>query len=184
LRCIVGIGNPGKEYKGTRHNVGFKAVDSLKNSKFFEGLKDRLVLKKPSTFVNRTGLAVAVLAKKYKLLPESVLVICDDVHLEFGKMRLRAKGSSGGHKGLASVIEALGTDEFPRLRIGVKNDRMPKDLASFVLEGFSPKEVLALPGILEKADSVCRAWGQGGMSSAMDVLSRLQSMQSKKERLE
>ena len=175
MKCIVGIGNPGKEYQGTRHNIGFQVLDQIKSSKAFGVSKD-IVLKKPSTFVNRSGLAVAEAVKKHRLLPGSVLVVCDDVNLEFGKMRLRAKGSSGGHRGLESVIEALGTEEFPRLRVGIKNDRMPKDLAPFVLDCFDPKEAKALPGILENAVSVCRAWALDGVSSAMDVLSRLQSI--------
>ncbi len=175
MKCIVGIGNPGKEYQGTRHNIGFQVLDQIKSSKAF-GVSKGLVLKKPSTFVNRSGVAVAEVVKRHRLSPGSVLVVCDDVHLEFGKMRLRAKGSSGGHRGLKSVIEALGTEEFPRLRIGIKNDRMPKDLAPFVLNCFDPKETQALPGILKNAVSVCRAWASGGISSAMDVLSRLQSI--------
>lgn len=171
MKAIVGIGNPGKEYQGTRHNIGFRVLNALKK-KDFEG---RAVLSKPSTFVNRTGEAVTELVKKHKLASESVLLVCDDVNLEFGKLRLRRKGSAGGHKGLASVIEAIGA-EFPRLRIGVKNESTPKDLAPFVLEKFSKEEESRITGLLEKAVSVCEVWAAEGFNTALDRLSRLQSI--------
>ena len=175
MKAIVGIGNPGKEYRNTRHNIGFRVVDALK------GKTDKIVLKKPATFVNRTGLAVAELVKKHKLLPESALLVCDDVNLEFGKLRLRGKGSSGGHKGLQSVIDALGTEEFPRLRIGVKNERTPKDLAAFVLEPFSREEEKQIGPVLDKAVSVCKVWAREGLEAAMTALGKMKSNQGAKE---
>ena len=174
MKAIVGIGNPGKEYQGTRHNIGFRVIDALKSLKLGKAA-ERVVLKKPATFVNRTGLAVVKLIKKHKLLPESVLLVCDDVYLEFGKLRLRAKGSSGGHKGLQSVIDALGTEEFPRLRVGVKNARMPKDLAGFVLEPFGREEEKQVGSVLDKTVSVCKVWAQEGLEAASAVLGKLQS---------
>lgn len=176
MKAIVGIGNPGKEYRGTRHNIGFRVIDTLKSPKPIK-TTEKLVLKKPATFVNRTGLAVAELVKKHKLSSESALLVCDDVYLEFGKLRLRAKGSSGGHQGLQSVIESLGTEEFPRLRIGVKNARMPKDLAAFVLEKFSSEEEDQIGPILQKAVSVCEVWAQEGFEAALTVLGKLSAKQ-------
>ena len=168
MKVIVGIGNPGKEYQGTRHNVGFEVADLLKN------LKAAKVLK-PRTYVNRTGDAVAGALKKFKAGDSDVLIVCDDVNLVFGKMRLRAGGSAGGHKGLQSVIEALGSEDFPRLRIGVKNEKMPKDLAGFVLEKFSQNEQKQLGKILDKAVSICESWVSQGFEAALNQLSRLQS---------
>ena len=174
MKAIVGIGNPGREYKDTRHNIGFRVVDALKKFASSQAT-EKVILKKPSTFVNRMGPSVAALVKKHRLSPGGVLLVCDDVNLSFGKLRLRAKGSSGGHKGLESVIDALGTEEFPRLRIGVKNEKTPKDLAPFVLEKFTRQEQDQLPGILEKAVSVCQAWVLEGFSSALDQLSKVKS---------
>lgn len=171
MKAIVGIGNPGKEYQDTRHNIGFRVIDALKSPR--AGKTDKIVLKKPVTFVNRTGLAVAELVKKHKLSPDFVLLVCDDVNLEFGKLRLRGKGSSGGHKGLQSVIDTLGTEEFPRLRIGVKNERMPKDLAVFVLEPFRKEEEGRIGPILKKAVKVCEVWAQEGFEAAMAALGKL-----------
>jgi PTH1 family peptidyl-tRNA hydrolase len=120
------------------------------------------------------------LAGRQDRAPEA-LVVCDDVNLDFGKLRLRASGSAGGHHGLESVIEVLGTEDFPRLRIGVKNENMPKDLAGFVLERFSGPEKKELPKILENAASVCEAWINEGFDAAVNRLSRLQSIRGEKE---
>ncbi len=134
--------------------------------------KEKVLFVKPSTYVNRTGEAVSELFAKHKIATPDVLVVCDDVNLDFGKMRLRAKGSAGGHKGLLSVISAVGGEEFTRLRIGVRNERTPKDLASFVLEPFSKIEEAALKNIFEKAVAVCEAWTSGGIDAAQNVLSQ------------
>jgi PTH1 family peptidyl-tRNA hydrolase len=175
LKFVVGIGNPGGEYRDTRHNVGFRVVDALKKTRLTSGLK----LLKPATYVNRTGPAVREALKKHGLAPLDVLIVCDDVHLPLGKLRLRSRGSSGGHKGLTSVIEALETEEFARLRVGVGKEPLPKDLARYVLEVFSKADEKALPEILEKAVKVCRAWAEEGLDAAMNVLSQLQSVNGK-----
>jgi len=177
LKAIVGIGNPGKEYKDTRHNIGFRVLDALKTTPI--GKAAKVVLKKPATFVNRTGVAVAELTKKYGVSADQALLVCDDVYLEFGKLRLRAKGSSGGHKGLQSVINALGTEEFPRLKIGVGKARMPKDLAGFVLENFSKEEEKQIGPIVQNAVSVCEVWVQKGFEAAMTALAKCQSKGAK-----
>jgi PTH1 family peptidyl-tRNA hydrolase len=173
VKFIVGIGNPGQKYSRTRHNVGFMAVDAAK--KALKVNAKELSLVKPSTFVNNTGEAVKALSERGEFKHQDLLVICDDVNLPFGKMRFRASGSAGGHHGLESVIEALGSKDFPRLRIGVGNESMPKDLAGFVLERFSAQEEKELKAILEKAVLVCDSWVKEGFSAALDRLSQLQS---------
>lgn len=175
LKFIIGIGNPGKIYEKTRHNIGFRAVDALEKSK--SSLKNnKICLVKPATYVNRTGEEVLEILQKHRATSADVLVVCDDVNLAFGKMRLRAKGSSGGHNGLQSVIDSIGTDEFARLRIGVKNETMLKDLAQFVLEPFSKEEEKNLKRVLERAVFVSEAWVKNDIQTAMDTLSRLQSI--------
>lgn len=171
MKFIVGIGNPGAPYKNTRHNAGFLAVDTLGKSKLDP---KKILLVKPETFVNRTGDAVRRLKDRPRFKNQDLLVICDDVNLPFGKLRLRARGRSGGHHGLESVIEAIGPD-FTRLRIGVGHEPLPEDLAGFVLEPFSREEGQALKTILANVVSVCNAWAENGLESALDTLGRLQT---------
>jgi len=174
LKFIIGIGNPGKKYESTRHNVGFQVIDVLKKKALLNSKE--AVLVRPKTFVNRTGDVILELTGKRKVSPQDILVVCDDVNLRFGKLRLRVSGSAGGHHGLESVIEALGSVDFPRLRIGIKTDSMPEDLVPFVLESFDSGEKKELPEILEKAARVCEAWAKEGFGAAMNGLSRLQSV--------
>lgn len=149
---IVGLGNPGKQYEGTRHNVGFDAVLSIAEgvgarpnlSRFHALVSDgmigthRVLFMMPQTFMNLSGNAVAEAASFYKISPENILVLCDDISFDVGRMRLRAKGSAGGHNGLKSIIERLGSDAFPRLKIGVGQKPHPEyDLADWVLGHFA-----------------------------------------------
>lgn len=174
MKFIVGIGNPGPSYKNTRHNIGFRALDAIKKASKADPKKVMLV--KPSTFVNKSGEAVRSLLEKHHFSNQDLLIVCDDVNLGFGKLRLRGRGSAGGHHGLESVIEALGSEDFPRLRIGVGQEGMPKDLTGFVLERFSAEEEKELENILEKVVSVCDSWTKEGLSAATSRLSRLQSV--------
>ncbi len=177
MKFIVGIGNPGRKYDGTRHNVGFRALERLRG----RALKDT-VLVKPDTFVNNTGEAVAECMRRQGALPSDFLIVCDDVNLAFGKLRLRDSGGPGGHHGLESVIEAVGGEGFARLRIGVGSEGMPKDdLTDYVLGRFGTEEEKALEGILEKAASVCESWVNEGFGGATNTLSRLQSVNKEKE---
>lgn len=163
---IVGLGNPGRKYDKTRHNAGFRAVEALASrlscpidrGKFqglvgscsYEGL--RLVLLMPQTYMNLSGAAVAQAARFYKLPPERVIVICDDISLELGRLRVRADGSAGGHNGLKSIIVQLGTQSFPRVKIGVGAKPHPDyDLADWVLSTFSTQEEKALAEVWDKA---------------------------------
>ncbi len=188
MKFVVGIGNPGKQYEATRHNVGFQVVEllaSVKKAKWkarpewqaWVAPYDMATwLIKPETFVNRTGDSLAAMPQA-----DEYLVVSDDVNLLFGRMRLRDSGSAGGHHGLESVIEHLGSEDFPRLRIGVGDQEMPKDLTSFVLEKFSKAQEKELSNLLENAASVCEAWINEGFQSAQDRLSRLQSVKEKGE---
>jgi len=198
LKFVIGIGNPGKTYEKTRHNVGFQVLDGLgrtlrldsgtkfkwdRQKQFKADIKiyKEAGLAKPTTFVNLSGESVRAIAKKNHCTPKDLLIVCDDVNLSFGKLRLRDSGSAGGHHGLESIIEHLGSDEFPRLRIGVGNRKMPKDLTSFVLEQFDAVEKKDLKKILDKAVSVCEAWINEGFESARNRLSQLQSVKEKGE---
>ncbi len=163
---IVGLGNPGKEYDRTRHNVGFRVTDTLAeqlHSKIdrlkckaltrfvdYEGL--RVLLVQPQTFMNLSGAAVSALATYYKVPPERILVIFDDISLPVGRVRVRRDGSAGGHNGMKSIIQSLGTDQFPRIRVGVGAKPHPDyDLADWVLSKFSAQEEKELAPALDHA---------------------------------
>jgi PTH1 family peptidyl-tRNA hydrolase len=187
LKFIVGIGNPEPKYDRTRHNIGFAVVDAI-NKKyavrwnkekdlFISKLSDDVSLIRPQLYVNNTGGAVSIIEDKFHPAKNDLLFVCDDVNLAFGKLRLRSSGSSGGHHGLQSVIEQLQSEDFPRLRIGIGNETMPKDdLTDFVLGHFTTEEKKALGGVLEKAASVCESWMNEGFGGATTCLSRLQSV--------
>ena len=163
---IVGLGNPGKDYEKTRHNVGFRSTDLLAGLlktkidrlKFkaltrmvtYNGMKVLLV--QPQTYMNLSGAAVSALATYYKVKPERILVIFDDISLPVGRIRIRRDGSAGGHNGIKSIIQSLGTDQFPRVKVGVGAKPHPDcDLADWVLSKFSAQEEKALAPALENA---------------------------------
>jgi len=163
---IVGLGNPGKDYEKTRHNVGFRSTDLLAGLlktkidrlKFkaltrmvnYNGMKVLLV--QPQTYMNLSGAAVSALATYYKVKPERILVIFDDISLPVGRIRIRRDGSAGGHNGIKSIIQSLGTDQFPRVKVGVGAKPHPDyDLADWVLSKFSAQEEKSLAPALENA---------------------------------
>lgn len=163
---IVGLGNPGREYEKTRHNVGFRAVDMLAqklNCKIdkakFQGLYSqvnysggKLFLLKPQTFMNLSGRSVLQLSAYYSIPPERIIILFDDISLPPGRLRIRSEGSAGGHNGIKSVISELGSQAFPRVKIGVGAKPTPEfDLADWVLSGFSAKEEKDLSFALENA---------------------------------
>ncbi len=187
MKFIVGIGNPEKKYQGTRHNAGFEVLDRLaakhKPSKGWKEVRklqavvaeiEQAFLVKPVTFVNRTGESLAEVVREYHPESRDILVVSDDVNLDFGKLRIRPSGSAGGHHGLESAIAALGSEEFPRLRFGVRNAEMPEDLNGFVLDRFNPEESKALDTIFERAVLICEDWMNDGFEAAARRLSRLQ----------
>lgn len=166
MKLVVGLGNVGREYSGTRHNAGFIVVDQLAKKhdaswdhqpRFFAYTTTLLVgthkvmLAKPDTLMNRSGKAVVALKSFFKLATEDIVVVSDDLDLAFGKIRVRTGGSSGGQNGLKSIIESIGAD-FVRLRVGVAGQERPhKDASNYVLSPFSDYENKHLPGVISKA---------------------------------
>lgn len=182
---ITGLGNIGHEYRDTRHNIGFDAVDCL--CRQLEGswrddhhgelaevkYKGRtLLLLKPNTYMNLSGKAVRYWLQKEKILPENSLVICDDLNLDFGKQRLRAKGSDGGHNGLKNIREALATEEYPRLRLGIGSNFSRGKQVNFVLGKWSADEAAELPNLLEKVAETVKAFVTIGIDRAMNVAAK------------
>lgn len=178
---IVGLGNPGREYERTRHNVGFRAAEQLAREAGaridrakFRGLScsaelagQRVLLLKPETFMNNSGEAVQLAAMFYKIPIDHILVLSDDISLPVGKIRVRAEGSAGGHNGLKSIISHLGSQDFPRIRIGVGAKPHPDyDLADWVLSNFSQEEEKALAPAVEHAASAALELIQHGVQSA------------------
>ena len=155
---MVGLGNPGERYRRTRHNAGFMVVDALVARAGgvrgreeadawvaeLEVAGERAQLVKPLTFMNRSGIAVARLLEAMDATPADLIVVVDDVALDLGMLRVRERGSHGGHNGLRSLIDVLGTEEFIRLRLGVRKGELPEDLAGYVLGEFPPEDVLVV----------------------------------------
>lgn len=186
-RLVVGLGNPGLEYARTRHNAGFLAVDtlakqanvSLQQMKFRADCGEamlggvRCLLMKPVTYMNNSGEAVAAAAEFYKLKPEQVLVLYDDISLPPGKLRIRRKGSAGGHNGIKSIIALLGSDEFPRIKIGVGAKPNPAyDLADWVLSKFQEAEWQEMEQAFAHAADAATLIVQDQMDRAMNLYSK------------
>ncbi len=181
LKLVVGLGNPGSKYEGTRHNIGFEAVDRLaaggSGARFgrkFDGLLAeseiefrRVLLLKPETFMNLSGRSVAQALRFYKIEATDLLVICDDLSLPLGKLRLRGGGSDGGQKGLRDITAHLGTETYARLRIGI-GDRGPIDASDFVLSRFKPAERPAIDDALIDATQAVAVWVARGLEAAMN----------------
>jgi len=179
---IVGLGNPGPKYAANRHNVGFHCLDWLaaahdltfdrRQKKAHVALDSihgrRVVLAKPQTFMNESGRAAVPLARFYKAPPERMLVVYDDLDLPLGALRLRPEGSSGGHKGMRSIIEQLGGRDFPRLRIGIGRPPGRMDPAAYVLQDFSAQERPLLEETLERAVAAIETWLMEGIETAMN----------------
>jgi PTH1 family peptidyl-tRNA hydrolase len=181
MRMIVGLGNPGDEYADTRHNTGFMVIDSLaetvgvkvKKRKFgarFESCEfagKKLILLKPWQFMNRSGQAVATAAGFYKLNIDELIVVTDDMDLEPGRIRVRAKGSAGGHNGLADIIQKLGTNEFARCRVGIGR-RAEVDTIGYVLDKPQKDEIPLLTEAVERARNAVLCWIEYGIETAMN----------------
>jgi len=178
---ITGLGNPGEQYAQTRHNIGFKVLDALasaSNTSFrdkrygfvteFKYKARIFVILKPSTYVNRSGLAVNYWLKKSKVPLENLLVIADDIALPFGTLRLKPSGGDAGHNGLASIIQVLGTSAFPRLRFGIGDD-FPKGAQSdYVLGEWTDEEKKELPERIDKVCEIVRSFGTIGINFTMN----------------
>lgn len=183
---VAGLGNPGLAYANTRHNAGFMGLDMLAemnnidiNIKKFKGDcgdgmigTQRCLLIKPGTFMNLSGEAISAAADFYKIPPERVVIMYDDITLQPGKLRIRRKGSAGGHNGMKSIIALLGTDEFPRVRIGVGAKPRPDyDLADWVLSKFSDEDKELLTPALQNAAKAAELIVQGKIDEAMNKYS-------------
>lgn len=181
MKMIVGLGNPGDKFTDTRHNTGFKVVDSLaeklgtkvKTRKFGARLgtgeytNKKLILLKPWQFMNRSGQAVATAMGFYKLAAGQLIVITDDMDLEPGRIRIRARGSAGGHNGLADIIEKLGTNGFARCRIGIGRSA-EADTVSYVLDKPAADQESLLAEAIERARDAVLCWIEYGIESAMN----------------
>lgn len=182
MKIIVGLGNPGSSYKDTRHNVGFMVIDWLArdrgiainqrgfHSKRGEGKigAESVLLVEPQTYMNLSGNAVREIARFYKVPLTDLLIICDDLNLPTGKLRLRPKGSAGGHNGITSIIRNLGTEDFPRLRLGI--DLPPGDMAAeaYVLKRFSKQERETIEDAVIRAAECVLTWVYHGIDEAMN----------------
>ncbi len=180
---MVGLGNPGSEYERTRHNVGFMVADRLcrhsgsswRLEKKFQGwvaevvwAGQRLRLLKPNTFMNASGEAVRSLSEWYRVPPEGILAIYDDLDVPFGRLRLRLSGSAGGHNGMKSIISHLGTQNFPRLRLGIGRGAR-SSVVGHVLGGFSPDEQKLLPEVLDLATEMVEGAIAQGLEKTMSL---------------
>jgi len=185
VQIVVGLGNPGVRYEGTRHNIGFDAValllgDRSVRPRHFDGgllvqaeIAGREIgLLRPMGYMNRSGGPVRRLLQSEGRSPEETLIVCDDYALPLGTIRTRRRGSDGGHNGLASIVSALGTDEIPRMRLGIGNPPAGEDPADFVLSHFAPQEAAAVEDLVERAvKAIETAVGQG-IETAMNRFNR------------
>jgi len=186
---LVGLGNPGSRYSGTRHNFGFDVVDRLAREasaswrRHFAASVEAecelagkpVLLAKPQTFMNLSGAAVVELVEYRGVAPSEVLIFMDDIALPLGTLRIRRRGGDGGHLGLASVLDALGEEEVPRVRLGIRPAFEPEDLSEFVLEAFAPEELPLVEEVVERAVSATRCILLDGMDKAMSVYNAIPS---------
>lgn len=187
MKLIVGLGNPGLSYENTRHNLGAKALKifakenklkltlnrSLKSriaEIYFGGTKCLLAV--PITFMNLSGEAVRLLVNFYKVPPEDLLVIHDDMDLELGTIRFKKQGSSGGHKGITSIIKALGAQDFNRLKLGIGKNFSKQEAKDYVLSGFSKKENKILDNLFKGIIQACQSWSEFGIDKSMNEFNK------------
>ncbi|MFA5059619.1 MAG: aminoacyl-tRNA hydrolase [Candidatus Omnitrophota bacterium] len=186
-RLVIGLGNPGKEYEDTRHNLGFRVVTKLAEK--YEARFAKSVLLKgslakgetqqgkayffmPLTYMNNSGIAVTKAVHWRNVALEDILVVCDDLNLDFGKIRLRLQGSDGGHNGLRSIKEHLKTNEFARLRLGIGGPSNKGETAEFVLSKFTSEEKKGLKDFVDQAVDCCSLWLEGHVNQAMNQFNK------------
>jgi PTH1 family peptidyl-tRNA hydrolase len=203
MKLVVGLGNPGKQYVGTRHNIGFEAVDLLARrlgwisgpgefeksarAKFdglamdgsVIGLDEKLMLLKPMTYMNLSGKSIQAAMAFYRIAPTDLMVVLDDLALPCGRLRIRPGGSSGGHNGLKDIERALGTDQYPRLRIGI--DAPPPFLPGkdYVVQPFSADQRKAVAPAIEKSTSALMTWMEKGVVAAMNAFNASEDKEKK-----
>lgn len=186
MYLIAGLGNPTREYEKTRHNVGFEAIDILadkagttvteKKHKALYGKGyiggQKVVLAKPQTYMNLSGESIREIADFYKIEPENIIILCDDINLSEGQLRIRLKGSAGGHNGLKNIISHLGTQEFPRIRIGVGEKPRGMDLADYVLGRFPKEQQTVMEEAYRDAAEAACMMIEDGADAAMNHYNR------------
>ena len=184
MKLVVGLGNPGSNYEGTRHNIGFEVISELAlrwkatrpKLRFEANLSEanyqgeKVLLAAPQTFMNLSGRSVQQIVKFYQIPLNDVLVICDDMNLKFGQLRLRASGSAGGQKGLLSILQVCGTEQIPRLRFGVGRPPEKMDAVTFVLAKFRKDELPDVDMSVRGAATGVEIWIREGISAAMNVV--------------
>lgn len=194
MKLIAGLGNPGPKYAGTRHNVGFDVVETFAKRQglaFDAAPADALMAKwrtplvdggvllvKPLTFMNRSGFAIGELVRYFRIDLADLFVIVDEVALDLGRLRARARGSAGGHNGLKSVAEQLGTDDYSRLRIGVGRGDQRRDLADHVLARFEPDEQPVIADAIARAADAVETFIESGIESVMNTYNRKDDRQT------
>lgn len=184
MKLVVGLGNPGRNYDGTRHNIGFEAVDRLaaRHGLTWESAPAEAVLAKwraqaalvvkPLTFMNLSGQAVGALLRFYKIEPADLIVVVDDVNLELGRLRVRPSGSAGGHNGLKSIIGVLGSEDFARLRVGVGRGDARRNLADHVLAAFDPQEREEVADAVDRSADAAELFVAEGIGAVMNRFNR------------
>jgi PTH1 family peptidyl-tRNA hydrolase len=188
MKLIVGLGNPGPQYEVTRHNVGFLALDLISDSLGWGSIKSRygpnlivtgryrgekLVLAKPQLYMNRSGIAVAGLAAEFGCSPEEIIILHDDVDLDLGRLRIRTQGGDGGHKGIRSIIQELGTVNFPRVRIGIGKPPTEMGTPDYVLSLFEDEELEILNKVLPVVKDAVLTLVSLGAETAMNRFNRI-----------
>jgi peptidyl-tRNA hydrolase, PTH1 family len=182
MKLVVGLGNPGRKYEGTRHNIGYMVLAELarrggnpRTKSAFQGETsevmiggERLLLAWPHTYMNRSGASVLAARDFYKLTNEELLIVCDDLNLPLARLRLRAAGSAGGQKGLADAIRVLGTEEVPRLRIGIGESPPNWDAADYVLSKFTRQELPMIEEAVVRGAEAVESWALRGMQACMN----------------
>lgn len=181
MKLVVGLGNPGPRYRDTRHNVGFIVIDELaRRWDLSDGWRERddtmfvrkpssAILAKPLTFMNLSGFAVSRLRQFFQIELSDLLIIVDEAALPLGRLRARARGSAGGHNGLKSIVEQLGTEEFPRLRVGVGRGDARRDLADHVLSKFDPEERDTIQAAVLRAADAAEMFVSDGIARVMNT---------------
>lgn len=183
MKAIVGLGNPGDEYRNTRHNIGWMTLDALTGKwrlsawkKEFQSLSlrktirgEEYIILKPQTYMNNSGNAVLLMSRMLGIRPQDILLVFDAAELDFGTIRIRRKGSSGGHNGVQSVIDCLGTEQIPRVKIGIfAPDPGIRELRDFVLRRFNDEQQQALPALIRQAVQAIERWAFEGVDAAMN----------------
>lgn len=182
MKCIVGLGNPGKKYEKTRHNIGFMTLDELANQNNwsisqtkFRGLYttehvngEKVLLLKPQTYMNLSGESLRGFMDYFDIEIEDILVVFDDLDLPPGKIRLRKKGGHGGHNGIRNIIDQLGTKEFKRLRMGIGRPEVPVSVVDYVLGEFPKAEAKDVSDSIEQAVKACEAWMEQSFDEVMN----------------